>query len=149
MSRYCPNTKSEVTYIHCQDCEQDKKCEYFFCLVVGSRTFHDYDLLCGKLDFMLQNQGGKIIIVHGGGKGADMLAERYAKYRAYDEIVFPADWKKYGKKAGYIRNREMHEFISHFKKRGVVAFWDGKSKGTAHSFELAKEFNNDIKVVRF
>ena len=58
-------------------------------------------------------------------------------------------WKKYGKKAGYIRNREMHEFISHFKKRGVVAFWDGKSKGTAHSFELAKEFNNDIKVVRF
>ena len=42
----------------------------------------------------------------------------------------------------------MHEYLSKQKSRGVIAFWDGKSKGTAHSFELAKEFDNPIRVVR-
>lgn len=149
MSRYCPITQSEQSYLQCQECGNDKKCEYFFCIVAGSRQFNNYDLLCDKLDFLLQNQGGKVIIIHGGCRGADLLAERYAQHRGYEQITFLAEWDKYGKRAGYIRNREMHKFIAHFSKRGVVAFWDGKSKGTAHSFELANEFKNNLKVVRF
>ena len=45
-------------------------------------------------------------------------------------------------------NREMHAYISTFPERGVIAFWDGHSKGTAQSFALAKEFDNPIRLVR-
>lgn len=147
--RYCPITRGNVTYIHCQDCGKEKKCERFFCLVVGSRTFDNYTAMAQKLDFLLRNQGKDVVIVSGGAKGADSLAERYAKERGYGLVVFLADWEKYGRAAGYIRNHEMHEYISHMEKRGVVAFWDGQSRGTKHNFELSEKYGNPIKVIRF
>ena len=101
-----------------------------------------------KLNKLLSNYSD-IVIVSGGANGADTLAERYAKEKGYPLIVFPAKWDELGKSAGYIRNKEMHDFISHFPKRGVVAFWDGNSKGTKLNFKLAEEFNNPIKIIRF
>lgn len=89
-----------------------------------------------------------IEIVSGGCSGADALAERYAHSHGYPLQIFPADWSRYGKRAGYVRNREMHAYISTFAERGVIAFWDGTSKGTAQSFALAKEFDNPIRIVR-
>ena len=83
-----------------------------------------------------------IEIVLGGCSGTDALAERYAHSHGYPLQIFPADWSRYGKRAGYARNREMHAYISTFAERGVIAFWDGTSKGTAQSFALAKEFGN-------
>ena len=122
----------------------------FFCLIVGSRTFSDYDLLAEKTDKLLQNKQGKdITIITGGAKGADEKAEKYAKERGYRLIVMPADWCGDGKSAGFKRNVRMHEFISKKEDRGVIAFWDGKSKGTQHSFELAEKYGNPIRVVRF
>lgn len=122
----------------------------FYCLIVGSRTFNDYAILKEKMDKILSNKKSMhIVIVSGGAAGADTLAYRYGKENGYENIVMNADWKKYGKSAGYIRNEEMHKFIAQYSDRGVVAFWDGKSKGTAHSFDLAKKYNNPIRVVRF
>lgn len=122
----------------------------FFCLIVGSRIFSDYDLLAEKTDKLLQNKQGKdITIVSGGAKGADKLAEKYAKERGYRLIVMPANWDREGKSAGYKRDVRMHEFISKKEDRGVIAFWDGKSKGTQHSFELAKRYGNPIRVIRY
>lgn len=120
----------------------------FACLIVGSRTFMDYELLKRKCDHLLQNQKD-ILIVSGGAKGADFLAEKYAKEKGYVLKVFRADWDKNGKAAGYIRNEEMHKFIATFEKRGVIAFWDGSSKGTAHNFDLAKKYNNQIKIINY
>ena len=119
----------------------------FYCLVVGSRSFDNYSLMSKKLDKLLSNQK-KVVIVSGGARGADSLAERYAAERRYPCKVFKADWS-IGKRAGFARNKQMHEYISSFEHRGVVAFWDGKSKGTAHNFELAKQYNNPIRIVRF
>ena len=147
MARYCPEKDGPALYLDCKECE-NRICEYFFCLVVGSRNFSDYELMKNKLDYLLKNQGSRIVIVSGGAKGADSLAERYAKEKGYRTMIFHADWSL-GKKAGYIRNREMHSFLSKQKKRGVVAFWDGKSNGTRHSFSLAEEFGNPIKTVRY
>lgn len=129
----------------------------FFCLIVGSRTFSDYDLLEEKTDKLLQNKQEKdITIVSGGAQGADKLAEKYAKKRGHRLIVMPADWYgneentgKYNRAAGYERNARMHEFISTKEDRGVIAFWDGKSKGTQHSFELAKRYNNPLRVIQY
>lgn len=60
----------------------------------------------------------------------------------------PADWNNDGKSAGYKRNIRMHEYISKKDDRGVIAFWDGQSKGTQHSFELAKKYKNPIRIIR-
>ena len=120
----------------------------FYCLVVGSRTFADYSLMERALDHLLKNKVSEgITIVSGGARGADSLAELYAKKRGYDLKVFPADWNTFGKRAGYIRNEVMHEYISKFKERGVVAFWDYKSKGTAHNFPLAKKYKTPLRIV--
>lgn len=100
------------------------------------------------MNHLLKNQN-KVLIVSGGAKGADSLAERYAKEMHFPLIVFPAEWDKYGKSAGYKRNELMHQYISHFKKRGCAAFWDGVSKGTASNFSLAKKYGNDIKKFLF
>ncbi len=122
--------------------------KHFYCLVAGSRTFSDYPLLCNKLDKLLVNFAPEVTIVSGGARGADMLAEQYAKERGYEMRVFPADWSL-GKRAGMIRNRLMHEYISRFPHRGVLCFWDGESKGTANNFQLAEVYKNSLKVVRF
>ncbi len=146
MSRYCPQRDGEVLYLDCKECDE-KWCEAFFCLVVGSRTFTDYDLLRTKLNHILKNHNN-IIIVSGGAKGADSLAEQYAKEKGYPVKIFPADWGRYGKSAGYRRNELMHQYISKVKNRGVVAFWQNNSKGTAHNFELAKKYGNPIRIVK-
>lgn len=122
--------------------------ETFYCLVAGSRTFNDYDLMCKSLDYQLWNKRGNVVIVSGGAKGADALAERYAKERGYGLKVFPADWS-IGKSAGYRRNEQMHRYISQFQQRGCVCFWDGQSHGTAHNFELCKSFGTNLRVFRF
>lgn len=121
----------------------------FYCLVVGSRTLTDYDFFRTKMDFFLLNQK-KVVIVSGGARrGADSFAERYAEEKGYPAEIILAEWDKYKKTAGYIRNEKMHQYISNKPKRGVVAFWDGISKGTAHSFSLSKKYNNPLKLVRF
>lgn len=123
----------------------------FYCLIVGSRTFSDYDLLKTTVDKLLHYnvaKGRKIHVVSGGAKGADTLAEKYAKEYGYELHIFRPEWQ-YGKGAGFARNRKMHEFIAQFPHRGCVAFWDGESKGTVHNFELSEEYNNNLKIVQF
>lgn len=147
MSRVCPITKNYILYPECMECKE-KICDYFFCLVVGTRTFDNYCLLKNKLDKILSKQT-KVVIVSGGASGADALAKKYAEENKYQYIEFKADWNTLGKAAGPIRNEQMHKFICNFAKRGVVAFWDGKSRGTKTNFELAKKYNNQIKIVKY
>ena len=124
--------------------------ETFYCLVAGSRTFNNYALLEQKLNIALQRQHDKdIVIVSGGARGADALAERYAKEHGYQLRVFPANWNKHGRRAGMIRNEEMHKFISQFPYRGCICFWDGASSGTKNNFGLCAKFNTPLRVVRF
>ena len=120
----------------------------FYVLIVGSRNFDNYNLLKAKCNELLKNHK-EITVVSGGARGADALAKKYAEDKGYGYIEFPANWDKYGKSAGYIRNEQMHKFISEKEKRGVIAFWDGASKGTAHNFDLAKKYRNEIKVIRY
>lgn len=127
----------------------------FYLLVAGSRGYTNYDEMCSILDYLLQNQvaqGRKIVIVSGGAKGADTLAERYADERGYEKHIMPAKWYKedgtYDNSAGYRRNKEMHTHIAipSGNKRGCVCFWDMTSPGTKHNFQLAKQYGNPLKV---
>lgn len=116
-------------------------------LVVGSRSFNDYDKVSEVLDRVIDNNTD-VEIISGGARGADSLAERYAKEHNLALKVFPAYWDKYGKSAGYKRNVEMHKYISEFEDRICIAFWDGKSKGTTHNFELSKHYHTHLKVIK-
>ena len=106
----------------------------FHVIVAGSRTFADYELLKRTLDHLLQNKD-EVEIVSGGARGADQLGERYAHERGYKLRTFPADWNRYGRQAGFIRNVHMADYAD-----ALVAFrMPGVSKGTDHMIRIAKE----------
>lgn len=112
-------------------------------IVAGSRGFNDYELLKKTLDSILIS--GKLCrIVSGTAQGADQLGERYAIERKQLIKRFPADWEKYGKRAGYIRNKEMGEYAD-----AAIVFWDGKSRGTKMMIDIMKELGKPCKVVLY
>lgn len=115
----------------------------FRVIIAGTRTFSNYPLLADYADKKLAavKERDSIEIVSGGASGADALGERYARERGYSLKIFPAEWKQYGRKAGPIRNRQMAEYAD-----ALLAYWDGKSRGTAGMIELAKEYGLKIGV---
>lgn len=123
--------------------------EKFYLMIAGSRDFDNYKCLNQICDYLLQNVSDEIVIVSGCARGADKLAEHYAYTHNHELIIFNADWNKYGKCAGYRRNEEMQNFIAAKKHKGIVCFWDGKSKGTKHNFELAKKLNNSLRIYNY
>jgi hypothetical protein len=113
--------------------------------VVGSRNFTNYDLLKQKLDSIINDRKfDNITIISGGASGADTLAEKYAKENNYGLIVKNAEWNKYGKSAGYKRNVEIVN-LSNL----VVAFWDGKSRGTNNTINIAKGKGIEVIIHNF
>ena len=115
-------------------------------IIAGGRDFMDYNLLKEKVNKILQEKRvtHKIVIISGCARGADTLGLRYASENTFDVEEYPADWDKYGKKAGYMRNVEMAENAD-----ALIAFWDGKSKGTKHMIDIATERNLPIRVIRY
>jgi len=83
-----------------------------------------------------------IVIVHGGARGVDQEAEKIAKGMGIvTEVVLP-DWGEYGKAAGMIRNVEMLKTCD-----GLIAFWDGVSRGTAGAINAAKKMGKPLYVI--
>lgn len=115
----------------------------FRVIIAGGRDFNDYGLLERKMDHLLSKISSQIIVVCGKARGADTLGEQYAKSRNYQIAYYPADWSM-GKSAGYIRNLEMAENAD-----ALVAFWDGKSRGTKHMIDTAHNKNLKIRVIRY
>lgn len=111
----------------------------FKVIICGGREFNDYDLLKEACDYYLARKfenGEKIIIVSGGARGADTLGEKYAKEKGLEIERYPANWEKYGKKAGYLRNRQMAEVSN-----ACIAFLSayGENKGTKNMISIARE----------
>ena len=118
-------------------------------IVAGGRDFTDYALLSETLDAILEKYiESETSIVSGSCRGADALGERYAREHGIPVVRFPADWQAYGKAAGPIRNRKMAEYAS--EGEGIlVAFWDGKSRGTASMIRLAEKYELQIKTITY
>ena len=79
----------------------------FRVIIAGGRDFNDYEMLSETMDLLLSNIVVPITVVCGMAKGADSLGEQYALERGFQIDRFPAEWDKYGKRAGYIRNEQM------------------------------------------
>lgn len=123
-------------------------------IVAGGRDFDDYDLLSKTLTYYLDKlepwELGHVLFMSGGARGADRLGEKFAESCSFLVRRFPADWDKYGKSAGYIRNREMAIYAAEVGDHGVLfAFWDGESKGTKHMIDLAEKYGVKTVVVRY
>jgi hypothetical protein len=78
-------------------------------------------------------------IVSGGCNGPDKHGELLARFLNIPLTVFHAEWLKYGKAAGPLRNKEMAAYATH-----CIAVWDGKSKGTKNMLEEARKMNLEI-----
>lgn len=116
-------------------------------IIAGTRDFNDYDFLKKNVDYFLQGinpNNEEIEIVSGNARGADKLGERYAKEHNLPVKLFPANWDKYGKRAGYLRNQEMANYSD-----VLIAFWDEKSKGTKHMIDIAKKQGLTVIVVGY
>jgi len=108
--------------------------------IVGSREFKNTYFARSVIADLLRQQP-KVILVSGGARGIDSLAEEVANTLEREIIVFPADWDKYGKRAGFIRNQLIIDAVDK-----VIAFWDGKSKGTKHSIDLAIKARKPLDI---
>ena len=114
-------------------------------IIAGGRDFNNYELLKQRCDFYIGLlRKVDVEIVSGGAEGADKLSERYAKERKVDVKVFPADWAKHNKAAGPIRNKQMADYGTH-----LIAFWDGKSRGTEDMIRQANKNKLPVKIVRY
>lgn len=113
-------------------------------IIAGSRDFSDYELLSRKCAKISELENPEIISGHA--RGADSLGERFAKEHNIPLKIIPADWEKYGKAAGPIRNRQMAEYAAETKGY-LVAFPVGSSPGTRNMIETARKFGLTVYIV--
>ncbi|CAM1347852.1 DUF2493 domain-containing protein [Tenacibaculum sp. HL-MS23] len=113
-------------------------------IIAGSRNFTNYQKLKHECDKFLDKQKNIEIISGAHYKGADKLGEKYASEKNINIIKFPADWIKYGKAAGPKRNKQMAIYAD-----ALIAFWDGKSKGTKNIIQLAKQRQLKTRIILF
>lgn len=93
--------------------------------IIGSRSWTDEGAIyryIGELRFC----GVSVEVVSGGARGVDSIVENACHLERIPIKVFPANWTKYKKSAGFIRNSEIVSYADF-----CVAFWDGKSRGSA------------------
>jgi len=110
--------------------------------IVGSRTFTDYEALEVAIVNYLPAEMWPLTIISGGAKGADALAEQLAENFNLELKIFPADWDTHGKIAGFLRNQKIID-ASDF----VIAFWDGKSKGTKDTIDKARKAKKPTLII--
>lgn len=107
-------------------------------IIAGSRIISNsliIDEAIEKADFQITE------VVSGCARGVDTLGELWAIANGIPVRRFPADWTKYGKSAGFIRNQEMANYAD-----ALIAVWDGKSRGTADMINRAKKHGLEIYV---
>ncbi len=114
-------------------------------IIAGGRNFFDYELLEKEaLDFIGDNTP---VIISGLARGADTLACDFAAEYGYTLEGFAAEWKKdgyYDRSAGIKRNKLMAKNADH-----LLAFWDGKSKGTMQMIDYADEKGLKVRVIKY
>ena len=104
--------------------------------IIGSRN-------CPPIDIEAHLKYIPDTIVSGGAKGADTYAREFAQKHNLTLIEFLPEYDKYGKGAPLVRNKLIVDNCD-----CVLAFWDGKSRGTKFTLDYAREKNKPIKIVQ-
>ena len=125
-------------------------------LIAGSRNLHDYKLIDKAILFAGIDKDNIKEVVHGGAKGIDSLAGKWAENHGIPVKVFLADWKNlrakeclvktnqygsYNAKAGFNRNVKMAEYADE-----SLAIWQNGATGTEHMIETMKKYEKPYCV---
>ena len=76
-------------------------------------------------------------------KGADTYAKEYTLKNNIPTIEFLPDYRKYGRKAPLIRNLQIVDNCEF-----LLAFWDGKSRGTKCTIEYAEKKGISCQIMK-
>lgn len=120
-------------------------------VITGCRDYADEDHIKSVLNEKMKKEGKPDEFVHGGCCGVDNIGGKWAKENNIPVKVFKADWGKYGKSAGPIRNSEMANYCkSEDKESTCIAFWDNKSKGTKNMINTCSklDISTEINTIR-
>ena len=102
--------------------------------IVGSRN-----VVIGDLDRYISDADE---IVSGGAKGVDSCAADYARRNGIKLTEFVPNYQRYGRAAPIVRNQEIVNYADE-----VLAFWDGKSKGTLSVINYAKKVGKKCSII--
>ena len=127
---------------------KDYSLEYGVKLIIaGGRDFDNYDMVREAMYMVDDVEIGNLTIVSGGARGADLFGERWAKINSVAIEQYLPNWRPggvYDNSAGYKRNALMADNASH-----LLAFWDGKSRGTKHMIDLAAKKGLGVEIVEY
>jgi hypothetical protein len=112
-------------------------------LIAGSRDYPTNGNFNDKMNELVKLFGVPSEVVSGHCKtGPDKLGEDWAKQNNIPVKLFPADWDKFGRSAGPIRNKHMAEYCDR-----AIVFWDGQSRGSQNMINELKRFNKAYHVI--
>jgi hypothetical protein len=123
-------------------------------LICGDRNWTDkqrikeelLEVLADRKNLFAGSSPISIVIIHGGARGADTLAGEVARELGMRVAVYKAEWEKFGKAAGVLRNLEM---LNDGKPDFVLAFHSdiSKSKGTANMIKISEKRGIPVKLI--
>lgn len=107
--------------------------------ITGSRNWTDAQRLADELEKLEITE-----LLHGGAEGADRMAAAWAAAKGLKVTEIRPDYKTNGKAATHIRNAALVNLADR-----VLAFWDGRSKGTGGTIAKARRAGKLLKIVSF
>lgn len=112
-------------------------------IIAGSRTITDYSIVKQAIE---ESKFDITVVISGTANGVDKLGEQYARENHIKIKRFPADWNKFGKRAGWLRNIQMAE-----EADACIIIWTGFSKGSRMMLDIANEhglkvFEKDLQL---
>lgn len=108
-------------------------------LIIAGSRYLDEELVYSKIVMWRMNNIPHLEIVSGGCKGVDHAGEYYADFYDLPIKRFPADWKKHGRAAGPIRNKQMADYAD-----ALLLIWDGISRGSLSMKKEMEKLNKPI-----
>lgn len=106
-------------------------------MVAGSRSISDFDLAPYIPEEVT-------LIISGGARGIDRLAEEYADAHGLSKLILRPQYNRYGKAAPLRRNVQALEAADR-----VLVIWDGASRGTAYTIKQAEARGKPIAVIPY
>ena len=82
-------------------------------------------------------------VVSGNARGIDRCGETWGYENDIPVKLFPANWDRYGKAAGVMRNQEMADYAN-----ALLAIWNGKSAGTRDMIARMRRLGKPVFIVR-
>jgi hypothetical protein len=102
-------------------------------IIAGSRRFIGKSAYSLVAEAVVESGFDITEVVSGTARGIDNIGEEWARNNNVPVRQFPAQWGKYGRVAGLKRNEAMAKY-----SEGLIAIWDGESRGTENMINTAK-----------